>query len=152
MVAYGLLGAAALALGVRPGTSDTCSAAVLVGALVAIGGYPLGRRLVGDAPDKPPPDSLRLELLVLGLVVVVAEEAIWGWLVEPIVGIPATAALFAIKHPLVDGRWRRTGGLFLFWLGLGLVRTAGWPFALAIHLTLNTTGVVIGHRRGLDQF
>jgi len=152
IVAYAGLFIAAVAIGVDAPPSGALRPAVLGGVVLATIGYPLGRALLGDKPDRPPPDRLWLELLALAGFVAVTEELIWGALVEPAIGIFVTAALFAFKHPLVDGRWRRALGLFLFWVGLGLVRVWLWPAALVLHVALNAGGVVLGHRSEADQF
>ncbi len=152
MVAYGLLGLAALIA--APGAPQQTNApwVAVIGAAVAVTGYPVGRKLLDDRADRPPPGPRGRELAALALVVAPVEELVWGAIVEPQAGIAVTAALFAVKHPLIDGRWRRTVGLASFWLGLGLIRTVSWPAALILHVVLNSGGVIAGHRRGLDQF
>ncbi len=152
IAAYSLLGVAAVAVGVGSPGGRPFGPAAAIGLALAIVGYPLGRLLLRDVPSSPPQDKLPTELAALAGFVAVAEELLWGAIVEPAVGIVATSALFAVKHPLVDGRWRRTLGLFLFWLGLGLVRAWSWPVAIALHIGLNAGGVLLGHRTGRDQF
>jgi hypothetical protein len=80
------------------------------------------------------------------------EELLWGAVVGPEIGFLATAGFFAVKHPLVDRRWRRVLGLFLFWIGLSQVRMYSSPLALVLHVAANAGGVIIGHRQNLDQF
>ena len=104
-----------------------------------------------DAPS-PPPDPAALELAALAAVVAPAEEVVWGREVERRLGIGPTAVFFAAKHIVIDGRWRRGGGLFLFWLGLGLVRRRSWTLALGLHMTANASGVLLGHMTGRDSF
>jgi len=152
IVAYVTLGLVGEWVGPTAPAPTAYAPAAVVGAIVAVVGYPLGRRLLHEAPDQPPPDSFRIELIALAAVVAPAEELIWGGIVEPGAGMLVTAALFAVKHPLVDGRWRRSLGLFTFWIGLGLVRAVTWQVALALHIALNAAGVVLGHRTRLDQF
>lgn len=45
---------------------------------LALGGYPLGRAVARDASPGPPPEGIVRELVVLGVVVPVAEELVWG--------------------------------------------------------------------------
>jgi hypothetical protein len=123
-----------------------------LGVSLALVGYPLGRRLLGDAPTRPPQDDLSLELVALGVVVPLAEERIWGKLVEPELGVPATAGLFALKHIAIDGRWRRGLGLAAFWTGLGIVRGSAPDAAAALHCASNAGAVLWGHIAGRDQF
>jgi hypothetical protein len=149
---YLILGLVALAVGPQISTSGIFDWRVLVGVALALGGYRVGRLILGDRPDRPPSESRNLELVALAGVVAPVEELLWGAVVGPELGIPATAALFAVKHPLVDGRWRRVLGLLLFWIGLSLVRAYSWPLALALHIGANAGGVLIGHRQNLDQF
>jgi membrane protease YdiL (CAAX protease family) len=80
------------------------------------------------------------------------EEAVWGALVQPAIGLTAASAMFATKHPLIDGRWRRTLGLGLFGLGLGLLRERSRKLALVVHVACNAGGVALGHLTGRDQF
>jgi hypothetical protein len=126
--------------------------ALLLGFVLALVGYPSGRRLLGDAPTQPPQDDLVLELVALGAVVPLTEERVWGSLVEPELGVPATAGLFALKHVAIDGRGRRALGLGAFWTGLGLVRRRAPAAAAALHCACNAGAVLWGHIRGLDQF
>jgi hypothetical protein len=119
---------------------------------LALAGYPLGCALLGHRPDQPPPDPAGLELAALAGAVAPAEELIWGRRVEPRLGIPLTAGLFALKHVVIDGRWRRAGGLALFWVGLGLTRRRSPRLALALHVTANASGVWLGHLVRRDQF
>ncbi|HEY0493660.1 MAG TPA: hypothetical protein VGD57_09355, partial [Candidatus Dormibacteraeota bacterium] len=154
-LAYGLLGAAALAAGApsplhkRPGSSR--SGFSPTGLAIAAIGYPLGRRLLRDTPLAPPPDPFLIELAAIVLVATV-EEVTWGGIVEPRLGRPATAALFAAKHVAIDQRCRRSLGLFTFWMGLGMQRQR-WPAAaLTAHAMLNAGGVVQGHLTQRDAF
>jgi hypothetical protein len=124
----------------------------LVGIPLAVAGYPLGCALLGHRPSRPPPDSLALELMALAGVVAPVEEATWGRLIEPRLGVPATAAFFAVKHVVIDGRWRRAAGLALFWTGLGLVRSRSPKLALGLHVAANASGVLVGHLTRQDSF
>jgi membrane protease YdiL (CAAX protease family) len=121
---------------------------------LTLAGYPIGRALLGDSPlaASAPRDSLAAELAALGIVVPVAEELVWGGLVEGELGVPVTSLLFAVKHAAIDGRWRRSLGLALFWAGLGMVRRTSPPRALGLHVAGNTTAVVLGHAMARDQF
>jgi len=126
--------------------------ALWLGIPLVLAGYQAGRALTGDRPTGPPPEPAGLELLTLAAVVAPAEELAWGCQVEPRVGLPATAVLFALKHVAIDGRWRRAPGLALFWLGLGLVRSHSPRLALALHVAANAGGVLVGHACGRDSF
>jgi hypothetical protein len=123
-----------------------------LGVPLALLGYPIGCALFGHRPYQPPPDSIELELAALAGVVAPVEELAWGRQVEPRLGIPITAVLFAAKHAVIDGKWRRMGGLALFWIGLGLVRRHSPRLALGLHVTANASGVVLGHLTGRDSF
>jgi hypothetical protein len=123
-----------------------------LGVPLALVGYPIGCALLGHRPYQSPPDSANLEMTALAGVVAPVEELAWGQRVEPSLGIPTTAALFAIKHAVIDGRWRRVGGLALFWIGLGLVRRRSPRLALGLHVAANASGVVLGHITGRDSF
>jgi membrane protease YdiL (CAAX protease family) len=160
LVAYSALGAAASAtLLARPRALPTDTGqrgkgrAGLVAGLVLSGiGYQLGRRALGDRPTRPPSEPLWLELAALAGVVAPVEEVLWGGLVQSRAGVVGTSALFAAKHPLIDGRWRRTLGLGLFGLGLGLLRRRSGKLALLVHVGCNAGGVALGHLTGRDQF
>jgi hypothetical protein len=119
---------------------------------VALGGYPLGRAVARDASPGAPSDGLVRELVVLGVVVPVAEELVWGRLVEDDLGVVPTSALFSLKHGVIDGRWRRSPGLAAFWVGLGGIRRASRGKALALHLMCNAIAVLLGHVTARDQF
>ncbi|HEY8797828.1 MAG TPA: hypothetical protein VIO85_08190 [Candidatus Dormibacteraeota bacterium] len=93
-----------------------------------------------------------LELAAVAGVIAPVEEITWGGLVEPALGIPVTAALFAAKHVVIDGKWRRTVGLAAFWVGLGLVRSRSPKLALGLHMAVNASGVLLGHLRSQDSF
>jgi len=93
-----------------------------------------------------------LELAAVAGVIAPVEEITWGGLVEPALGIPVTAALFAAKHVVIDGKWRRTVGLASFWVGLGLVRSRSPKLALGLHMAVNASGVLLGHLRSQDSF
>jgi membrane protease YdiL (CAAX protease family) len=123
-----------------------------LGIPLVLAGYPIGCALLGHKPNQPPPDSLELELAALAGVLAPAEELTWGRRVEPRIGILMTSLLFAAKHVAIDGKWRRMGGLALFWFGLGLVRRRSPGAALALHMTANASGVVAGHLLGRDSF
>jgi hypothetical protein len=154
LVAYTALGSAALAAGARiaPGSLDDNRRRTILGAALAMAGYPVGRAVLGDRPDTAPSDPAAQEAAAIAGVVPAAEELVWGQLVEPELGLASTASLFALKHPLVDGRWRRALGLGLSWYGLGLVRKSSPLAALALHIGNNATGVVMGRVTGQDQF
>lgn len=152
IASYGLLALIGLALDPKLTPARGFDWRVGLGMGLAIGGYQIGRAVLRDRPDRPPTDSRLLELVALAAVVAPVEELLWGAVVGPELGMASTAALFAVKHPLVDGRWRRLFGLFLFWIGLSLVRAYSWPLALVLHVVVNGAGVVIGHRQNLDQF
>jgi hypothetical protein len=153
LAAYPLLGAAALAFHApRKVHADRGSLALLIGVPLVLAGYPLGCALLRHQASGPPPDPLGLELVAVAGVVAPVEEITWGRLVEPRIGIPLTAALFAAKHVVIDGKWRRAAGLALFWVGLGLVRTRSTRLALALHIATNASGVALGHLRGQDSF
>ncbi len=154
LVAYPLLAAAAL-LDTSPQSARRSRAwepVLLLGVPLALAGYPLGCALLGHKPYQAPPDPAGLELAALAGAIAPAEEIIWGRLVERRLGVATTALLFAAKHVLIDGRWRRAGGLALFWIGLGLVRRRSTTLALGLHVTANASGVVLGHMTGRDQF
>ncbi len=123
-----------------------------IGIPLALAGYPLGCALLVHRPYQRPPDPLALELTALAGAVAPVEELTWGRLIEPRIGIPATAALFAAKHVAIDGKWRRAAGLGLFWVGLGLVRRRSPILALGLHVAANASGVVLGHLTGEDRF
>jgi hypothetical protein len=153
LLVYPLLGAAALASrppAVRPARISTLE--LVVGLGLAAAGYSAGRAILGSRPHEPPPESLELELAAVAGVVAPAEELIWGRCVETRVGIPLCAALFAAKHVAIDGRWRRSLGLSLFWVGLGLVRRRSPALALAVHVAANAAAVIAGHATGRDSF
>lgn len=143
-----------LAAAARPTTGGERRSRTVPRAAVplAFGGYPVGRALMCDASPGPPGDGLASELLALGLVVPVAEELAWGHLVEDELGVAATSLLFALKHWVVDGRWRRMLGLAAFWAGLGGIRRAHPERALGVHVACNTAAVLLGHATGRDQF
>ena len=149
LLAYGALGGLALLGGAR--LAPRSRGLSLPGLTLAAVGYPLGRRVMGDQPSDAPPQHLVLEMAALE-VVAVTEELTWGAIVEPALGPVATAALFAAKHVLIDGRWRRGVGLFAFWMGLAAQRRR-WPAAaLLVHGALNASGVIQGHLTGRDRF
>jgi hypothetical protein len=153
LTAYVPLGLAATARGRGRGAGRAGTRGGAVGGLVlAFGGYQAGRWLLDDAPDREPPDAFVSELVTLGVVVPLAEEAIWGSRVEPRFGVAATAAAFALKHPVVDRRWRRTLGLALFWTGLGLIRRRTRAGAALAHVVANSGAVVLGHATRRDRF
>jgi hypothetical protein len=123
-----------------------------LGVPLALAGYPVGCALLGHRPYQPPPDQEALEMVALAGVVAPTEELVWAGRVEPRLGVLLTAALFAAKHVVIDGRWRRAGGLALFWAGLGMVRRRSPHLALALHVTANAAGVWLGHQTGQDAF
>lgn len=150
LVAYLFVASWALLVVVPRGESELTLAA-LVGALLAVVGYPVGRALLRDPARPPSRDPLGLELVALAFVAL-SEELSWGAVVEPAMSAPVTAVLFALKHPLIDGRWRRVLGLGLFWLGLGLLRADSALIAAIVHVLLNMAAVVAGRVRGSDPF
>ena len=159
LVAYSVIGAAAGAEvlagqgvdqrnpGAKQGRAD-----LVAGLALAAGGYQVGRLLLRDRPSIPPPEAMWLETLAVAGVVAPAEEVAWGALVQPALGITATSGLFAAKHVAVDGRWRRSLGLALFGVGLGLLRRRSPKLALVVHVGCNAAGVALGHLTGRDQF
>lgn len=156
VVAYSILGAAgsAAALAHRGGASATPPrnrAALLSGLALAGAGYQVGRAALGDRPTSPPQDAWWPETVALAGAVAPVEEIIWGSLVQPETGVVATSALFAAKHVVIDGRWRRSLGLALFGLGLGLLRQRSRKLALVTHVACNAAGVALGHLTGRDQ-
>jgi hypothetical protein len=152
LAAYPILAAGVL-LTARPARDRRrLPGALWLGLPLAFAGYPLGCRLLGHRGSAPPPDSPELELAALAAIVAPAEELLWGGQVEPRVGIAPTALLFAAKHVVIDGRWRRGLGLALFWTGLGLVRSRSPRLAAAAHVAANASGVLLGHATGRDQF
>jgi hypothetical protein len=152
LTAYPLLAAAALRDRAPRTRRDGGSLALLIGVPLALVGYPLGCSLLGHKSTARPADSPALELVALAGVVAPVEELTWGRRVEPRLGIPITAALFAAKHVVIDGKWRRAAGLALFWVGLGLIRRRSPRMALGVHVAANASGVLLGHMKGRDQF
>ena len=149
LLAYGVLGGLALFSGAR--LAPRAGGLSLPGLTLATIGYPLGRWLLRDRTSARPPQDLVLELAALE-VVAVTEELTWGAIVEPELGPAATAAFFAAKHVMIDGRWQRGLGLVAFWMGLAAQRRR-WPAAaLLMHAALNAAGVVQGHVSGRDRF
>lgn len=152
IAAYSVLGAAGVIDRVPMARRRGGWSALWVGIPLALAGYPLGCALLGHRPYQGPQDPRALELTALAGVVAPVEELTWGSLIEPRIGIPATAALFATKHVVIDGKWRRVGGLALFWVGLGLVRRRSPVLALGLHVAANASGVMLGHLTGEDRF
>jgi hypothetical protein len=150
LVAYLLVASVGLLI-VAPRGEGELTLAAPVGALLAIVGYPAGRALLQDPVRPPSRDPLGLELVAFAFVAL-SEELSWGAVVEPALSLPVTAGLFALKHPLIDGRWRRVLGLGLFWLGLGLLRAESALLAAILHVVLNAVAVVAGRVRGNDSF
>ena len=154
LVTYPLLGAAAFSA-TAPRAANRrrgWGPALLLGVPLAVAGYPLGCALLGHKPSQAPPDPALLEVVALAGAVAPAEEIVWGRMVERRLGVAPTAVLFAAKHVAIDGRWRRAGGLALFWVGLGLVRRRSAILALGLHVAANASGVVLGHATGRDSF
>ena len=135
-----------------PGPSRGSRSSLWLGVALALVGYPLGCALLGHRPYQLPPDPASLEIGALAGAVAPVEEVIWGRLVERRLGIGPTAVLFAAKHVAIDGRWRRAGGLGLFWIGLGLIRRRSPMLAFGVHVSTNASGVVLGHATGRDSF
>ena len=150
LVAYLLVASCALLVVVPRGESELTLAAP-IGALLAAVGYPAGRALLRDPARPPSRDPVGLDLVAFAFVAL-SEELSWGAVVEPSLSSPVTATLFALKHPLIDGRWRRVLGLGLFWLGLSLLRAQSALLAALLHVLLNTVAVVAGRLRGSDPF
>jgi membrane protease YdiL (CAAX protease family) len=157
LVAYSILGAAGsaalLARREQPRRDPRRDRAPLIAGLaLAAGGYQLGRAALGDRPTGPPPEPLWLETAALAGAIAPVEEVIWGGLVQPTVGVVAGSGLFAAKHVVLDGRWRRVLGLGLFGLGLGLLRRRSRALALTVHVACNAGGAALGHLTGRDRF
>ena len=154
LIGYAALGSAAAAAGARidGGAGEADRGHTIAGVVLAMAGYPLGRAIFRDRIVAAPTEPALRETVAIAGVVAPGEELVWGQLVEPELGLAATASLFALKHPLVDGRWRRAVGLGLFWYGLGLVRRRSPRAALALHIWCNASGVVIGRMKGEDQY
>jgi len=152
IAAYSVLGTAAVIDRVPAARRRGGRIAMWIGIPLALAGYPLGCALVGHRPYQRPPDPAVLELTALAAVVAPVEELTWGRLIEPRIGIPATAALFSAKHVAIDGKWRRVVGLGAVWVGLGLVRRRSPMLALGLHVAANASGVVLGHLSGEDRF
>ena len=152
LIVYPLLATAALLADTPDRRRGDSRSGWWLGVPLALAGYPLGCALLGHKPYQAPPDPAALELAALAAVVAPAEEVVWGRKVERRLGIGPTAVLFAAKHIVIDGRWRRGGGLFVFWLGLGLVRRRSSMLALGLHMTANASGVLLGHMTGRDSF
>jgi len=150
--AYSLLGAAALIDGMPKSRKNGPSWALWFGVPLVLAGYPLGCAVLRHQPSGPPPDPLAIELAAVAGVIAPAEELTWGGLIEPALGVPVTAALFATKHVVIDGKWRRTLGLAAFWIGLGLVRSRSPRLALGLHMAVNASGVLLGHLNRQDSF
>jgi hypothetical protein len=150
--ALGLVAASRTAGRTAPTTDSGHGGVLVLGLGLTFGGYQLGRWLLDDRPSEEPSESLTLEVVSLGVVVPLVEELIWGARVEPAVGLLATSAAFAVKHPVVDGRWRRTLGLGLFWTGLALLRRRSRSAAAVAHVSANTGAVLLGHLTGRDRF
>ena len=104
--ALGVVAASRVTGGPASTTEHGRGGALALGLGLTFGGYQLGRWLLDDRPSNEPSEPLALELVSLGVVVPLVEELIWGARVEPAVGLAATSAAFAVKHPVVDGRWR----------------------------------------------
>lgn len=77
------------------------------------------------------------EGLALVVVLPAVEQMLWGWALAPALGTVTVALLFAIKHPVSDGNWRRVPALSGFWLGISAVRTVDPFLAIASHMCLN---------------
>jgi hypothetical protein len=152
ITAYSVLGAAGVIDRATTTRRRSGRAEMWIGIPLALAGYPLGCALLGHRPYQNPRDPAALELTALAGVVAPVEELTWGRLIEPRIGIPATAALFAAKHVVIDGKWRRVAGLSLFWVGLGLVRRRSPMLALGLHVAANASGVMLGHITGEDRF
>jgi hypothetical protein len=151
LAAYGSLLVVVLLTGAELGGAEQVGF-LWLGVVLALVGYPLGRALFRDKPHAAPSDSWPLDALSVGLLVPVAEELLWGAKVEPTAGVLLTAGLFALKHVVIDGRWKRVLGLALFWLGLSMVRADHASVALVLHVAVNQAGVALGHKTKKDQF
>jgi hypothetical protein len=134
-----------------PGRARTPEWMPWLGLTLSVAGYPVGRMIAGDRAAMAPRDTLGADLLALSLLAI-AEERTWAVHVEPVLGPISTAILFAVKHPLLDNRWRRALGLALFWTGLSVVRQKSKRGALWLHVAANVSGVLLGHARQRDQF
>ncbi len=153
LAAYAALLIVCFATGLGLASKETNSAFVLLaGITLSLCGYQFGRALLKDKATAEPQDSLLLDFASVGLLIPIVEEFTWGAHVEPSLGILITGLLFSAKHVVIDRRWQRGLGLAGFWWGLGLVRAFTPVGALVLHVFLNVTGVLIGHKKKLDQF
>jgi membrane protease YdiL (CAAX protease family) len=91
-------------------------------------------------------------LLVNGLLIPLAEEWLWRGLVQPrfvsglgsIAGIAVTAALFSLKHAIVDASLGRLLVITAGGVVLGLVaRAASWRASTISHATMNTLATAL---------
>jgi membrane protease YdiL (CAAX protease family) len=94
-------------------------------------------------------------LLVNGLIVPAAEEVAWRGVLQPafvrrfgaVAGICVTAALFSLKHVVVDASLGRILTLFAFGVAVGVIRhRLGLSAAIGAHMGANllaTTGALL---------
>lgn len=147
---------ASLVLGLHvPASSLTGSwMLAVVGAAAAGVSYEGLRWLCAGRSRRPLAESYPLKREGLALVVVlpVVEQMLWGWILTPALGTLVVAALFAIKHPLSDGNWRRSPALVGFWLGMSLVRSVNPFLAIVIHMLLNGVAFAKTVRSRRDEF
>jgi hypothetical protein len=152
ILAYSLLGIAALSAGPPARRGRPMRNALWLGVPLALAGYSVGCALMGHRWSGPPVEDEPSELVALSGVVAPVEELAWGGHVETRFGVLPTSVLFAAKHVVIDGRWRRALGLALFWAGLGMVRSRSRVLALGLHVAANAGGVILGHASGRDRF
>ena len=84
------------------------------------------------------------DAVLIALVSGVAEEALMRALLQPIVGLVAAAALFAVLHVVPDRRlWPWPVMAFGMGLAFGaLYRVGGFPAAATAHATVNLVGLL----------
>jgi membrane protease YdiL (CAAX protease family) len=96
-------------------------------------------------------------LLVNGLLIPIAEEWLWRGLIQPrlvgalglAAGLLATAALFSLKHAIVDASLGRLLALTAFGLVLGaLAARRGWRASALAHALANTAATLLALAAG----
>ncbi len=152
IAAYSLIGLGSLAGRMPASHPRRVRGALWIGVPLALAGYPVGCALLRHRWGGRPRDDELTELVALAGIVALAEELAWGGHVERRLGVVPTSILFAAKHVVIDGRWRRGLGLALFWCGLGMIRTRSHALALFLHMAANAGGVVLGHATHRDRF
>jgi membrane protease YdiL (CAAX protease family) len=94
------------------------------------------------------------DALAVAVLSGVAEEALLRALLQPIVGLLAAAALFAVLHLVPDRRlWLWPVIAFALGVVLGLLyETAGYPAAAAAHVAINACALLrLRHLSGEDS-